>query len=50
MDRFLVTCIIEQYVDADDYEDAIEIGMEVADWANAEWIAEETGDSNEKES
>jgi hypothetical protein len=50
MDRFRVTCIIEQYVDAEDYDEAIEIGREVADWANAEWIADKTGDSNGKES
>ncbi|MDB2408247.1 hypothetical protein N9W09_00500 [Crocinitomicaceae bacterium] len=46
MGRFRVTCIIEQYVDADDYEDAIEIGRETADWANAEWIADKTGEND----
>ena len=43
-ERFRVICIIEKYVDAENYRDAIEIGKEEIDLANAEWIADKTGE------
>ena len=47
MERFRVTCIIEKYVDAENYRDAIEkIAIEEIDWTNAEWIADKPGDND----
>lgn len=47
MPDYKITCTITIHTDAEDEDEALEIGMDSADWGSADWYVEECDDEED---